>query len=253
MEFISGLVSIVTPVYNAEEFLSDTIDSVLGQTFTNWEHILVNDASTDGSLNLLKSYAEKDDRIQVINLAENSGAAVARNTGLEAARGQYVAFIDSDDVWHQDKLARQLQFMEENQYAFTYTDFAMVDTDGTILKAKADVPDQLGYRQLLKNTAIACSTVVIDRHVVGNFKMPLVRKGQDTATWLKLMREQNLIAYGLQAVLNYYRQVPGSISSNRLGALKRTWHTYYHLEQLPLPQAIYYFIWYIINAVRRRL
>lgn len=253
MEFVDGLVSIITPVYNAETFIPDMIQSVLAQSFTNWEFLLINDASSDNSLNLLKNFSTKDMRIRIINLEKNSGAAVARNAGLTAAKGQYVAFIDSDDMWSPDKLSQQMEFMEQNHYAFTYTDFATIDTEGTILKAKADVPSQLGYNQLLKNTAIACSTVMIDRSIVGDFKMPLVRKGQDTATWLKIMREQGITAYGLQRVLNYYRQVPGSISSNRLGALKRTWYTYYHLEKLPLPRAIYSFICYIINAVKRRL
>lgn len=247
------LVSIITPVYNAAAFLNQTIDSVLGQTFTNFEYILINDKSTDNSLEILEAYQAKDSRIKVITLQENSGAAIARNTGLAAAAGRYIAFIDSDDTWHSEKLEKQLKFMENHHYEFTYTDFALMSETGEITKERTGIPAQIDYAGLLKNTTIACSTVMIDRLNIGDFRMPLVRKGQDTATWLMLMREHGMKAYGLQEVLNYYRQVAGSISSNRLGALKRTWHTYYHLEKLPLPKAVYYFVHYVWNAIRRRL
>lgn len=248
-----GLVSIVTPVYNAEKFIKQTIESVINQTFANFEYILVDDQSQDRSVALIKSYAKQDKRIKLIQLEQNSGAAVARNTGIAAAKGQYIAFIDSDDCWAPSKLSEQIKFMQDHQYAFTYTSFSLVDEAGQTLKEATPIPESLTYHQLLKNTAIACSTVVIDRAIVGDFQMPLVRKGQDTATWLMLMRERNVKAYGLDRVLNEYRQVAGSISSDRWGALKRTWNTYYNLEQLPLPKAVYYFCWYVWNAIRRRL
>lgn len=246
-------VSIITPVYNAEAFLAETVASVLGQSFTNWELILIDDCSTDSSTSLMRKFSAEDSRIHSHSLETNQGAAVARNTGLALARGRYIAFIDSDDCWLPDKLSEQLAFMQEHGHAFTYTDLAYVDEAGNILKAESGIPNRLDYASLLKNTAIACSTVIIDREQVGDFRMPLVRKGQDTATWLMLMRERGVVAYGLPKVLNHYRQVAGSISSNRLGALRRTWHTYRHLEQLPLPKALYYFACYMWNAIKRRL
>lgn len=251
--FQEGLVSIITPVYNAERFIKDTIDSVLNQTYVNWELILVNDCSSDSSVSIIEEYTMVDERIKLVNLKENSGAAVARNTGIDSSTGRYIAFVDSDDCWSNDKLEKQIEFMQSNHYGFTYTDLALVDESGAILKEQVGVPQSFTYTGLLKNTAIACSTVVIDRQIVGDFRMPLVRKGQDTATWLMLMRERNVSAYGLQETLNYYRQVEGSISSDRIGALKRTWNTYYNLEKLPLPKALYYFTYYVVNAVLRRL
>ncbi|MBG9981679.1 glycosyltransferase family 2 protein [Aerococcaceae bacterium DSM 111020] len=247
------IISIITPVYNAATLLPDTIESVLQQTYTDFEMILVNDQSTDNSLAILEEYAQQDERIKVISLNENSGAAVARNTGLDHAQGDYIAFIDSDDVWHPKKLTKQLAFMQQYDYSFTFTDFALMDEAGNITKEQTGVPREIDYAGLLKNTTIACSTVMINRSAIGDLRMPLVRKGQDTATWLMLMRERRIKAYGLQEVLNYYRQVPGSISSNRLGALKRTWHTYTQLEKLPYPKALYYFGHYVWNAIRRRL
>ncbi|AMB97161.1 glycosyltransferase family 2 protein [Aerococcus urinaeequi] len=253
MTFEANLISIVTPVYNAERFIAETIKSVQAQEYTNWELLLVNDQSTDNSQFIIEEFAIEDNRIKVINLAENSGAAVARNTGIAASKGQYIAFVDSDDAWDSDKLIRQIAFMQKGGIAFSYTDFRLVDEQGNVLKEKANVPLSLDYTGLLKNTAIACSTVMIDREQIGDFRMPLVRKGQDTATWLQIMRETGIKAYGITLPLNSYRQVAGSISSDRIGALKRTWNTYYNLEKLPLPKASYYFASYVMNAILRRL
>lgn len=247
-----NLVSVITPVYNAAVFIEKTVDSVLNQSYTNFEHILVDDCSTDNSEIILREYMERDPRVKYVRLKENSGAAVARNTGLEHAKGQYISFIDSDDVWKPHKLEKQIRFMKDNHYAFTYTDFEMITEEGEIIPRSATLPEKLSYTGLLKNTAIACSTVVIDREVVGDFRMPLVRKGQDTATWLQILRDLDF-AYGLDEVLGQYRQVKGSISSDKVGALKRTWNTYYRLEKLPLPKALYYFGFYTFNAIRRRL
>lgn len=246
------LVSVITPVYNATAFIEKTVQSVLNQTYTNIEHILVDDCSTDNSEAIITEMIAKDSRIKYIKLEENSGAAVARNVGIANARGQFVAFIDSDDVWRTDKLEKQISYMQDNKYAFTYTNFEMISEDGLVLNTKVPLPKRLDYKGLLKNTAIACSTVVIDRQIIGDFRMPLVRKGQDTATWLKILKFHDY-AYALDEVLGQYRQVQGSISSDRLGALKRTWNTYYNIEKLALPKAIYYFSFYVFNAIRRRI
>lgn len=247
------LVSIITPVYNAEKLIVETMQSVLEQTYTNWEHLLIDDCSSDNSAEVIKDFSKNDPRIKLISLSENRGAAVARNVGLDKANGDYIAFIDSDDVWAITKLAKQVEFMQTAQLAFSYTDFAFINLSGELIKPSANIPLSLDYHGLLKNTAIACSTVMIDRKQIGNFHMPLVRKGQDTATWLMLMRKYQIKAYGLKKVLNFYRQVPGSISSNRFGALKRTWHTYHQIEELPLWEASYYFTQYVFHAIKRRL
>ncbi|APZ49225.1 glycosyl transferase [Jeotgalibaca sp. PTS2502] len=246
------LVSIVTPVFNAEKYIADTIQSVLNQTYENIELLLVDDCSRDLSREIIESLAINDSRIRYIRLQENSGAAVARNTGIKNAKGRYIAFIDSDDMWKADKLKKQLTFMQENDYPFTYTSYETITEEGHLKKGTVNVPEKISYTGLLKNTAIACSTVLIDREIIGDFRMPLVRKGQDTATWLLLLRNIPY-AYGLNEVLTSYRKVPGSISSNKVDALKRTWNTYYRLEKLPFPKAAYYFSWYVWNALRKRI
>lgn len=250
--FREGLVSIVTPVYNAERFVGETIQSVLNQTYPHWELILVNDCTPDNSVEVIESY-QSDERIRLIHLEHNSGAAVARNTGIEAAHGQYIAFIDSDDYWEPEKLERQLDFMNQHQVGFTYTNFAIMAEDGTITKPRVWLPQQLNYEQFLKNTAIACSTVVIDRHMIGDFRMPNVRKGQDSGTWMMLMRERGVTAYAVDSVLNRYRIVHNSLSNNKFGALKRHWNNLRRLEKLSLPKTLYVFVHYIFQALRRRL
>lgn len=247
------IISVITPVYNAGKYIESTIMSVRNQTFKEFEMILIDDCSTDNSREVIEKITQEDSRIKYILLEHNSGAAVARNTGIEAANGRYIAFLDSDDVWKNDKLKQQLNFMEKNNYAFTYTAFETITEDNKVIQKEVLVPESLNYTQLLKNTAIACSTVIIDRSKTGNFSMPLVRKGQDTATWLKLLKGPVENAYGLNKVLSSYRKVKGSISDDKLSALKRTWNTYRNIEKLPLPKAGYYFTWYVLNAIKKRI
>lgn len=246
------LVSVITPVYNAEEYIADTIHSVLNQTYENFEILLIDDCSIDSSKKIIEKLSARDKRVRYIPLNENSGAAVARNKGLEEANGRYIAFIDSDDLWKPEKLKEQLSFMHENSYGFTYTNYETITSGGEVKKSEIKVPSKINYTSLLKNTAITCSTVIIDRSIIGDFRMPLVRKGQDTATWLKILRDEPY-AYALKETLTSYRHVPGSISSNKVEALKRTWNTYYNLEELPFMKASYYFVCYTLNAIRKRI
>lgn len=248
---VNHTVTVITPVYNAEEFLRETIESVLNQTYKDFEYLLIDDCSTDSSASIIKKYREHDSRIKYMKLEENSGAAVARNKGLENAEGRYIAFVDSDDKWYPKKLEKQLTFMQINKRAFTYTKYERISEAGEFLGAP-EFPEKLNYSGLLKNTAIACSTVVIDKSVIGDFRMPLVRKGQDTATWLNILKKHDY-AYLVDEVLNQYRSREGSLSSDKFGALKRTWNTYRNLEQLPLYKALYYFMFYAWNAIKRRL
>src|SRR5699024_1295271 len=219
--------------------------------YESFEYLLIDDCSTDNSASIVKEFAKSDSRVKYIKLPENSGAAVARNKGIERAKGRFIAFVDSDDKWYPEKLEKQLAFMNDNNKAFTYTKYERISEEGVLLGAP-DFPTKLNYSGLLKNTAIACSTVIIDRQIIGDFRMPLVRKGQDTATWLKILKCYDY-AYLVDEVLNQYRTREGSLSSNKTGALKRTWNTYRHIEKLPLFKTIYYFCFYMLNAVKRRI
>jgi len=248
----NNLVSIITPVYNAEKFISESIESVLNQTYNNWEMILVDDCSSDKSSEIINKYAEKDDRIKYIKLDINSGAAVARNTAIEASKGRYIAFLDSDDLWKPKKLERQLNFMKDNDVAFSFTGYDIIDEYGNEMNKSVQVPYKIDYNGLLKNTIIGCLTVVVDKEKIGNFKMPLIRTRQDLATWLMILRRGH-IAYGINEPLANYRYVENSISSNKIKVMKKNWYVYRKIENLSLIKSTYVFILYGWNAVKKRL
>jgi len=245
MNPIKDLVSIVTPVYNAQATLQTTINSVKAQTYKEWELILVNDASSDQSADLIKAAMAKDRRIKTITLTTNAGAARARNLALDSARGQYIAFLDSDDAWDSTKLEKQLAFMRDKAVAFTFT--AYRTTKGRIVKAEPTVD----YRHLIVNNTIGCLTVLIDRKMTGDFKMPDYRKGQDHLTWLSLMKQGHM-AYGLNEVLATYTEGnTGSLSGNKWKAAKRQWFNYRKALGLGFFQSAVYFIQYAFTAIRK--
>ena len=246
------LVSIITPVYNAGRFLSDTIKSVQNQTYKNWEMLLVDDCSKDNSAQIIKEFQKYDDRIKYIKLEKNSGASVSRNTGIKNAKGRFIAFVDSDDVWKPEKLEIQVKYMLENNLGFTFTSYRYMKEDGELTNKVAKAPSKINYNGLLKNTIIGCSTVVIDTDIVEAFEMPLVRRGQDTATWLQILRKEKY-AYGIDKDLVDYRLVGESLSSNKIIALKRTWNTYRNVEKLGLIKSSYVFCFYVFNAIKKRI
>ncbi|HCC00880.1 MAG TPA: glycosyl transferase [Ruminococcaceae bacterium] len=249
--FDNELVSVIMPVYNKERYLEDAVHSVLTQTYPNWELILVDDCSTDRSPLMIEAYRQKDERVRAYCMPQNGGAALARNRALEMAKGRYVAFLDADDLWKPQKLEKQLLKMHQNNWEFTFTAIEMIDAEGELRRSKRQVKDTVNYRFLLSNTIIACSSVIIDRSIVGDFRMPSVRKGQDFATWLSLLRDGRFLAHGIDEVLLQYRIAPGAISSNKAAALARTWRIYREQEHLSLLPACWHFSWYVFHAVKK--
>ncbi|WP_121610971.1 teichuronic acid biosynthesis protein TuaG [Mesobacillus foraminis] len=246
------LISIITPSYNAGAFIGQTIESVQKQTFQEWEMLIVDDCSSDDTREKVGQYAAEDSRIRLICLEENGGAAVARNTALRAAEGRYVAFLDSDDCWKPEKLERQLRFMQENGYAFTFTGYELVSPNGEPLNKEVAAPAEISYTGLLKNTIIGCLTVMIDRNQTGRFQMPNIRTRQDLATWLSILKKGH-VAYGLNEVLAEYRTGNPSISKNKWKALKMNWFVYRKVEKLNVMKACWCFSHYAFNAVAKRL
>ena len=246
------LVSIITPVYNAERFLSDTIKSVQNQTYKNWEILLIDDCSKDNSAQIIKEFQKYDNRIKYIKLKKNSGASVSRNEGIRNAKGRFIAFVDSDDIWKPEKLEIQIKYMLKENLGFTFTSYRYMKENGVKTNKVAKAPFKINYNGLLKNTIIGCSTVVIDKDIIGEFEMPLVRRGQDTAAWLQILRKEKY-AYGIQMDLVNYRLVGNSLSSNKIKALKRTWNTYRNVERLNIFKCSYVFCFYIYNAIKKRI
>ena len=245
-------VSIVVPVHNAEIFIKETINSVLAQTYQDFELLLVDDKSTDESVDIIKSI--KDKRIKLIELKDNSGAATARNTGIEEARGRYICFLDADDLWKENKLEKQLTFMKEKDCAFSFTSYEFADENGKPNGKVVHVPETINYKQALKNTTIWTSTVMFDMNKLTKKQiyMPNVRRGQDTATWWKVLKKIDC-AYGQDEILAIYRRPKHSLSSNKLTALKRTWNLYRNVEKFGVLKSAFYFAFYLKNAVMRRV
>jgi len=241
------LVSIVTPAYNSARFIQATIDSVLAQTYTNWELIVVDDCSNDNTSDLVSSIARRDDRIRLIRLEHNQGPAVARNTALKYATGRYIAFLDSDDLWLPNKLELQLSFMNQKGIAFSFTLYRRMSEDGGKWGKLINLPEVLDYAGLLKNTGIAgCLTAIIDRKTTGNFEME-IGYAEDHLLWIQLLK-RGFKAYGLQEDLARYRVVNNSRSRNKFKAPFRIWDIYYKKEKLRFHKALWYFCCYAWNA-----
>ncbi|MCM3361410.1 teichuronic acid biosynthesis protein TuaG [Niallia sp. HCP3S3_B10] len=245
-------VSIIMPSYNCKEYISYSIESVREQTYTDWELLIVDDYSTDGTVDLLKEWEKGDGRIRIFYQTVNEGAAVARNIALAHARGRYIAFLDSDDRWKKDKLEAQLAYMMDNKYAFTFTAYEWIDQKGEYLNKYIRAPKRVDYQTMLKNTIVGCLTVLIDRDQVGDFRMPNIRTRQDLATWLMILK-RGFRAFGLNEILAEYRVGNESISKNKWKAAKNNWHVYRQIEQLNFLQSSWYFSHYAYNAIRKRL
>lgn len=243
------LVSIITPSYNAEKYLSHTIESVLAQTYQNWEMLIVDDCSPDNANQLIENYAAKDSRIKLIKLEKNSGAAVARNKAIELASGRYIAFLDSDDRWVPHKLERQISFMQENQVAFSYTAYEKLNEDGMVV-GRMGVPNKVNYSDLLKVCSIGCLTAIYDAEMLGKIYMPLIRKGQDLGLWLRILKKIPY-AYGLNEVLAQYQLRPDSISAKKGEKARYIWQLYREIEELGRIKAAYYFSHYAVAGVLR--
>lgn len=246
------MVSIITPCHNGSKFISDAIISVLQQTYQDWELIIVDDCSTDDSLNVIYFLVGNNSKIKVIPLNENVGAAEARNIALRSAQGRYIAFLDSDDVWLPNKLMDQLKFMEANGYAFTFTSYQLMQEDGKLMNRIIHAPSSLSYSDYLKNTIIGCLTVILDTQQVGKFEMPIIRSSHDMALWLLIMK-RGFKAYGLREDLAHYRIVGNSNTAKKGKAAKDVWAVYRRIEKLSLVYSSYCFAWYAFNAIKKRV
>lgn len=241
------IISVIVPVYNVAKVISRTLDSVLIQNYQELEIVLVDDCSTDESAAIIANYMEEHPNIVYHRLEKNSGAAVARNTALNLAKGRYVAFLDSDDLWCEGKLEKQLTFMREHDAAICCTAMDCIDEEDMPQGSVREVREQISYSFLLKNTMIATSTVLIDRNKTGNFQMPLRRGGQDYATWLMLMRN-GTICYGLNEILSHYRVMQSSLSSNKWKSIEQVWHIQTQNEKINKLSAAINVCFFIVNA-----
>ncbi len=249
------LVSIIVPVYNVKSYIVATIESVLAQTYTNWELLLIEDGSTDGTKELVEVYLRElsDDRIKFHIIPENIGAAAARNYGMDISKGRFVTYLDSDDLWKPEKLEKQVAFMKEKDAAFSFTGYEFADASGKGTGKVVRVPADINYKQALQNTTIFTSTVMFDTEKLSKeeLHMPIV-KSEDTALWWRILRG-GIPAYGLQDNLVLYRRIGNSLSSNKIEALHRIWNLYRKEEKLSIPFSVYNFCFWAWRAVKRRV
>jgi len=243
-------VSIITPCYNAEKTLEKTVSSVISQSFKNWELILIDDKSTDQTYTKALTLAQSDNRIKVIQLETNCGAAKARNLGIKRAKGRFIAFIDADDLWDTEKLTIQITLMESNNWELSFTSYKCIDENENFLNS-IGVPEKVSYKQLLKTNYIGCSTAVYDSQRIGKVFMPDIRKRQDFGLWLKILKECKN-AYGIKKSLTTYRVHSRSLSSNKADSAQYNWKIYRDIENLNLMESIYYFSHYAIRGVFRK-
>lgn len=212
---INPVISIVTPVFNTEKYLRDCIDSVIKQTYSNWELILINDCSTDNSQQIIDEFSNLDSRVIGVQNEVNLGSGETRNKGIREAKGRYLCFLDSDDRWKPDKLELQLQFIEKTMAPFIFGSYDFINETGNVIKEPKVVTSQVvDYEFLLKRTEIFTSTVMIDLRQTGKFLMPHHRRKQDYGLWLSLLKSGHL-AQGMQEILAEYRLREGSATSKK--------------------------------------
>lgn len=227
----SGMVSIITPAYNCAKFIEDTVACVIKQTYPNWEMLIVDDCSTDNTREVIEEIMRGEPRVKYLALEKNSGAAVARTRGMQEAEGEYIAFLDSDDIWLPEKLEKQIAFMQSNGYAFTCTSYEQVDENGKPLGTVRAAKEKMNYRQLLRSCPVGNSTVMYSVARLGKFTVPNIRKRNDYALWLTILKKEEYVR-GLPEVLTQYRIRANSISRNKFSLIKYHWHLYHEIEKL---------------------
>lgn len=249
---MSVLISVVVPVYNAEKFLERMIQSVENQTLNDWELLLIDDCSVDESWKIMHQNEGK--KIRCFRCEENKGPAHARNIGIKMAEGRYLAFLDADDFWKADKLEKQVAFMQQNSYAFTFTGYEFADENGRPKDIPVHAPAKVEYSDILKSSTIAPSTTMFDRQYISDdlLKMPEGIAREDAATWLKILKN-GFCAYGLDEVLTVYCRHRGAYSGNKLRAVLGKWQIYHEVEGFAAPKAAYYVLVNTWAAVKRRM
>ena len=249
------MVSIIVPVYNAANYIEKTIEMVRAQTFSDWELLLVDDASLDNSVEKIENFLQKypDSRIILLKNKKNEGAAFSRNQGTKAAKGRYIAFLDADDIWLSDKLEKQLSFMRDKEAGFVFTAYEFGDEKAVGTGKIVHVPPSLSYEEALSRTVIFTTTVLIDTKKIEKelLLMPQV-PSEDSATWWQILRK-GYIAQGMDEVTAIYRRPSKSLSSNKLKAMKRIWYLYRKVEKLPFMKSCLLFTGWALRATLRRI
>ena len=244
---MNNIISIITPCYNASQYISYTIDSVLNQTYTNWEMIIVDDCSTDNSSDIIKQFISGDTRIKYFKTDNPSGSPVLpRNIGIEKAKGRYIAFLDSDDIWLPTKLEEQLKLFKDDKTAVAFSNYEKMNEAGERNQRIIIAPKETNYHNLLKGNVIGNLTGIYDTEKVGKVYCQDIRH-EDYVLWLSILKK-GYLAKNTNTVTALYRVRENSVSSNKLKILSWQWNILRNIEKISLLKAIYYYINYAIRA-----
>lgn len=246
-------ISVIIPNYNTSGLISQTLESLLAQTYTNWEALIVDDCSTDNSVEIIKSYVQKDKRIRLIQCTiNNGGPAVPRNIGIAAAQGDYIAFLDSDDLWLPEKLKIQMDFMRSQKVLLSSTSYALIDEQGNDLNKIVRSIPVMNFKTYLRNTSIGFSSSVVKRELLEGITFKKLSVAEDFSFWLDVFRKGDTM-FGIDKVLMKYRVQKKSLSSNKFKSARQIWKIYRYVEGFSTIRSLYYFSGYAFNAVKKRL
>ena len=249
---MESLVSIITPCYNAAEFISQTIDSVLNQSFSNFEMLIIDDSSTDNSSSIIHKYSLKDSRIKYLKTQNPSGSpSLPRNIGIENAKGKYIAFLDADDIWLADKLQKEVEFLEQNKYDLVYSYYEKIDFNGTRNNRIIKTREQTTYQDLLKSNSIPCLTSIIRREAIGKTRFKQIPQ-EDFCFWLDILKK-GYTAHNLCEVTALYREAKTSRSANKLDMFKGYWNVIRNHQHIGFIPSCYYMITYTILGFAKYL
>lgn len=245
------MISIIMPAHNAALYIEESISSVLNQTYQNWELIIIDDYSSDQTAKLIQHFSQIDRRILFISNETNLGVAMTRNKGISIAAGEWIAFLDSDDCWHPEKLKRQIDFAESNHVEFVFSGSSFIDENGTFLDYYLTVPESITYKELLKQNIISCSSVLIRKDLIQSHPMEHASQmHEDFAVWLQILQYETDFAYGINEPLLIYRISSNSKSSNKVKAGLMTFRVYRYLGIHFIP-AVYYWMCYIKRSIKK--
>ena len=244
-----GLISIIMAAYNTEKTIEQAINSVLSQTYTNFELLVVNDCSKDRTVELVKDIVAKDSRVRLISNVKNSGVSYTRKHGLEEAKGDWIAILDSDDAWEPEKLEKQIELQRRTNADLLFTGSAFMDSEGHPIDWCLHAPKEVTYRQLLKQNVLSNSSALVRKELYAKYYAIGDGMHEDFAIWLSILKEGKK-AYGVDEPLLIYRIAKSSKSGNKVKAARMNWNTYRYVG-LNLMEAIYYECWYIFNGIRK--
>lgn len=244
---MNALVSIITPTFNSAKYIAETIQSVQNQTYSNWEMIIVDDASSDETITVIEKVQENDSRIILVRQKNNVGPAITRNTGIQKASGKFMTFLDADDIWFEDFIENSIKTIQKTGISFVFSSYRRANEELEFVYSDFIVPQKVTYTDILKTNSISCLTAFLDIEALGKKEMPIIHKRQDMGLWLKYLKEIPF-AYGIQEPKAIYRIRKNSLSRKKSDLIKYQWQFYREVEKLSVFESLYYLIQWAIRG-----